>query len=409
MAATTGNSGARLELRVSARGREEEHDVIVVGPANERVSVLAAALAERLGEDPERASVWCVRRGEQLSREQSLEGAGVRWGDRLLLIPPISEPTRVGGTARVELVVSGGPCAGERFELGEGNYRIGRDADMDVRIADQSLSRHHLNLVVTADAVQAADADSRNGTALDGRGLVPGQFREIRERDQLELGRSLVRIRPLGGRRDHGVPLRGGRLEFNRPPRVNPPVEPFASELGSPPSRRRRGRLPLAASLVPLGAGVLLFVLLKSPVMLAIAGLSPLMAISTYLSDRRGGRKSFARESSDFRQALAAGLQALDAAIAEEAVTRRAESPDAPSLFSRLDQIEASLWERRPADPDFLELRVGVADLRLAAHSQSGRVATRRSVPRPPRRLTAGRSSQPSHSPSTWRVSGSSD
>lgn len=368
-----GAVGERLELRISAVSVARVQDLLVHASPTDRVGRLAEATAQELGE-PTRLGLWCERRGEQLDADLPLGCAGIRWGDRLLLVPPIGEPTHVGGTARVELVVTSGPCAGERFKLGDGCHRLGREPGIDVYIPDPSLSRHHLDLVVRPTSVSAADVGSSNGTAVNGEALQPQRIRTLRERDELELGRTLVRVQPLHATTDHGVAQREGRLDFNRPPRINPPLAPFKHDLPSPPSRGRKARLPLAASLVPLGAGLLLFVLLKSPVMLAIAGLSPLMAISTFISDKRGGKKAFARDSADFQSKLEDALRELDSALLAETEARRAESPDAPSLLTRLSELQPTLWERRPADSDFLCLRVGVADLpaRGALNIQDG-------------------------------------
>jgi S-DNA-T family DNA segregation ATPase FtsK/SpoIIIE len=244
-----------------------------------------------------------------------------------------------------------------------GSYRLGREADMDIYIEDPSLSRHHLDIRVDSSSVSVADADSRNGTAIAGRTLQPGERHVLTAEEELELGRSLLRVRPLRPSMAHGVREHDGRLEFNRPPRVNLAFRPQVSELPAPPSRRRKARLPLAASLVPLAAGLLLFVLLKSPVMLAIAGLSPLMALSSWVSDRRGGNKSFAADRAEFRQRLADAVVGLDEALTQEAQARRRESPDAPALAEAVADLSERVWERRPRDADFMSLRLGVADL----------------------------------------------
>jgi S-DNA-T family DNA segregation ATPase FtsK/SpoIIIE len=354
--------GERLELRISVSSVDGERDLVVRATAADRVSALVAALAVEAG-DPSRRSLWCERRGELLDGDLELGAAGIRWGDRLVLGAGAGEPTHVGGSARVEVAISGGPCTGERFALGNGTHRLGRDPDADITIADPSISWHHLDLRIDESGVSAADAGSSNGTALSGRALHPGSFTSLRESDELELGRTLLRLRPLGATSTHGVAQRDGRLDFNRPPRVSPPVAPFERNLPAPPSKARKGRLPLAASLVPLGAGLLLFLLLKSPVMLAVAGLSPIMALSTFIGDRRGGRKSFARESAEFRATLEQALAELARAIGDEALRRRAASPDAPALIARLSDTAPTLWERRPTDSDFLRLRLGVADL----------------------------------------------
>jgi S-DNA-T family DNA segregation ATPase FtsK/SpoIIIE len=367
----SGPSGERLELRLTIVSGTRETDCIVDAAAADSVAALAEAAAVTLDES-NAAGLWCTRRGQALEGNVAVANAGIRWGDRLLLAGYVAEPTRVGGAPVAELVVSGGPCAGQRWELGVGGYTLGRDSDCRVRLSDSSLSRHHLDIEVTQDAIRVSDAGSSNGTAIDGRALAPGSWQRLRQHDELELGRSLVRLRYLDAAPEPGVVQRGGRLEFNRPPRVNPEVEPFKRDLGAPPSRGRKTRLPLAASLLPVGAGVLLFVLLKSPVMLAIAGLSPLMAISSFVSDRRGGKKSYARGSAEFRAALKTAAGELDGALEAEAAQRRRESPDASSLIARTRELAPSLWERRPGDSDFLCLRIGVADLPASSTVQIG-------------------------------------
>jgi S-DNA-T family DNA segregation ATPase FtsK/SpoIIIE len=362
-----GAAGQRLELRISVSATDGDRDFVVRTTASDRVSALVEALAVEVG-DPGEQRLWCERRGELLDGDLELGAAGIRWGDRLILGAEVCEPTHVGGLARVELLISGGPRAGERFALGDGTYRLGRDPGADIVIADPSISRHHLDLKVGDSGVSAADAGSSNGTALGGRALHHGSFTSLHENDELELGRTLLRFRPLGAAPAHGVAQRDGHLDFNRPPRVNPPVVPFERDLPAPPSKARKGRLPLAASVVPLGAGLVLFLLLKSPVMLAVAGLSPIMALSTFVSDRRGGKKSFARESAEFRAELEKALAELTQALGDEAMSRRAESPDAPVLMARLSDMAPTLWERRPTDSDFLCLRLGVAD--LPSHSK---------------------------------------
>jgi DNA segregation ATPase FtsK/SpoIIIE, S-DNA-T family len=361
-AQATGEVGERLELRVSVHTGEHLEDLLVDASTSDRVGDLAKAAAEYLNEVPQ-ASLWCERRGEALNEGLPLGEAGIRWGDRLMLARVISEPTRIGGTARVELVITGGPCAGQRWELGDGSYQLGRDPSSAICVLDPSLSRRHLEVVVKAAGVSVADAGSSNGTAINGEALPAHSLRAVREGEELELGRTLLRIRPLQASGEHSVAQRDGRLDFNRPPRVTPTITPFSRELDAPPSKGRKARLPIAASLVPVAAGLLLFLLLKSPVMLAVAGLSPIMAISTFVSDRRGGKKSFARESTEFRAKLQNGLEELDAALEQEMTSRRAESPDAPTLIARLGELAPSVWERRPEDADFLRLRLGVADL----------------------------------------------
>lgn len=368
----SGEAVEKMELRLTVSGGARSVDLVVEAADGHTVADLAAAAAGQL-ELPGEPSLWCERRGQALEPSAALSEAGLRWGDRLLSAPIVGEATRVGGRPRVELAIGSGPCAGQRWELGNGSYRLGRDPGSDIHIDDPSISRRHLEVHVVESRVEVVDVGSGNGTALDGIGLAPDRRHELGEGDELELGRTMMRVRSLMPEADSGVPLRAGRLEFNRPPRVQPRWEPFEEELPAPPSHGRRARLPLAASLLPLAAGVLLFVLLDSPVMLAIAGLSPLMAIGSYVGDRRSGKKSFAKEAAEFRRRLEEATAALDRSLQEERVQRRAESPDAAALIARARELAPSIWERRRGDRDFLALRVGIADLPARSGFSLGR------------------------------------
>jgi DNA segregation ATPase FtsK/SpoIIIE, S-DNA-T family len=356
-------SSERIELRITASCGGTNLDVIVRAAASDLIGKLAQELGRELGARGDRG-LWCTRRGELLDPDLPLSAAGMRWGDRLVLDPAVGDPTHVGGgEPLVTVLISGGPCAGERFELGEGVYRLGRDPSAEIVIADPSLSRSHLELRIDASGASASDAGSSNGTALNGRSLRPGSFITLRENDELEVGRTLLRARPIGFSAAHGIAEQGGQLAFNRPPRVNPPKPPFARELPAPPSAARRGRIPLVASFVPLLTGLALFLLLKSPVMLIVAGMSPLMALSTFVGDRRGGRKSFAREATAFRKRLDAAVEELAEALEAETTSRRTSSPDAAVLIERVLEIAPTMWERRPSESDFMCVRLGVADL----------------------------------------------
>src|ERR1035437_2822342 len=120
--APSGAVGRRLELRIAVACEDNGADLLVRASSSDRVGDLARSAANSLGYSGGQLTLWCARRSEPLLDPEELGTAGIRWGDRLLLGKAPREPTRVGGTARVAIVVSGGPCAGESFELGDGAY-----------------------------------------------------------------------------------------------------------------------------------------------------------------------------------------------------------------------------------------------------------------------------------------------
>ena len=87
------------------------------------------------------------------------------------------------------------------------------------------------------------------------------------------------------------------------------------------------------------------------------------MALSTFVSDRRGGKKSFARESAEFRAEMEKALGELAQALEMRRCLDVPSLLSAPVLMARLSDMAPTLWERRPTDSDFLCLRLGVADL----------------------------------------------
>ena len=162
-----------------------------------------------------------------------------------------------------------------------------------------------------------------------------------------------------------------GRIAVNRSPRVHSPLEPVELELDPPPDEPGKPKFPLVASLLPLLAGIVMAVVLKSPVFLIFTALTPIMAASSYFGDRRSGRDRYEQRSYEFR----ANLHAVDAQLREGWVARRdhmlaaAPGPDVllPTVTGR------GLWQRERGDRDFLSLRVGLGALPFEHRVNFGR------------------------------------
>jgi DNA segregation ATPase FtsK/SpoIIIE, S-DNA-T family len=322
-------------------------------PTHELVSALAAAL------DLDPVSRVTRADGEQLPDGAPLSELGLRQGDELHFGPRETART---AAAPVDLVVVGGPSAGRRTPLPYGAHGVGRDAS--VELDDPSLSARHLVVVVQGGGqVTVADAGSRNGTAVEGVALEIGEERPLADGELVQAGRTLLRVEPHETV-EHPAPTpdEAGRISFNRPPRVHRPLEGRTRAFPAPPNEAQRSRLPLGASLIPLVLGVGLYLLTRLPTMLLFSLLAPVMAVTTYVEDRRGGRKSFERQAREYRRSLTALREELDGERRDEVARRRAQAPSAAELLVRVRRLEPTLWERRPDDSDFLALRVGSAD-----------------------------------------------
>ena len=194
----------------------------------------------------------------------------------------------------------------------------------------------------------------------DERAFAPGQA--------LEAGRTLLGIEPArAGERSSGPGATGGRVAFNRPPRVARPQPAHMPPAPAVPGEGDSPRLPLGAALVPLAIGGSMAAITGNPALLSFALLTPAMALFSHVEGRRSGSRRHDGEVVDFRRDVAELGEQLRAARLAETEERRAASPDVATLRRWATTLDPRLWERRPRDPDFLELRVGTADVLATA------------------------------------------
>jgi S-DNA-T family DNA segregation ATPase FtsK/SpoIIIE len=342
----------------------ETSDVAIDVSSDAPAHALVYTLARRVGMDGEgRAAAYCVRSQAWIGGEEPVSSLDLRNGDRLLISPDGPVPTRET-TASVDEVpfrvaVVGGPEAGLRVSLAVGEHLLGRGASCTVQLGDPSLSSEHVRLRVSADGVHVSDAGSSNGTFVEGEAV--SQERLVEPGQVVAAGRSLLTFERREPRESPPTAQNGSVL-FNRPPQVRPRMAPRTIDAPEPPDEGHRMRPPMAAAVVPLFGGIALWLFTQNPVSLVFAGLTPIMALWTFLEDRRRGKKSFGKRTGDFRRKLD-GLEAeLQAGRAEEVRVRRRRSPDGAELVERARRCLPGLWERRPDDEDFLALRVGSAD-----------------------------------------------
>jgi S-DNA-T family DNA segregation ATPase FtsK/SpoIIIE len=286
-------AGTRFELRltIAASGRRPATDVIAELHDDATISMLTRSLAGYVGQ-AESASLWSPRCGP-LDARTPVSTSALRDGDVVFFDDDSDagwQPVTAANPGDVEVAIVGGPAAGRRVTLGAGRHDIGRDPAAAVVVADPSLSRKHITVEVGPAGTAVMDAGSSNGAAIDGRRLRAGEPRPVTERDHIEIGRSLVAVRPWREADAALVRPRGGAIEFNRPPRMARPYDPPKIEFPAPPSKPNAPRLPLTASLIPLFAGIAMFLLLDSVAFLLFSALSPIMALSTFMTDRRNGR-----------------------------------------------------------------------------------------------------------------------
>jgi len=340
-------------------------DVLVVLCPQDEVRSLDAALRQLL---PQAApGIWLS--GSPLSARATLLEAGVRTGCTLVLGGPGGDPPREPPSG-AELHVVGGPDAGLVRRLPLGEVVVGSAAPAAVRLTDRDVAAAHLRLLVSpAGVVAAAMAPGvRLGpTALDAPVALGST-------EQLAVGRSLLTVvsheppdAAVTASDDLG-------LDVNRPPRLQPAEPVTVVELPAAPPVTAARKLPVVPLLVPVVLGVVMAVV-SSPLFLLFTLMSPLIAVSTWISDRRSGRAAAARATKDHAVALAGAEQRIAAAAGAETLRRRTDCPDPAVILLAAAGPGRRLWERRRGDGDALLLRVGTGPGRARAVRVSGTAA----------------------------------
>lgn len=149
--------------------------------------------------------------------------------------------------------------------------------------------------------------------------------------------------------------------DFNRPPRLLPPARERSFVLPAEPSKPRRVRIPWPIVLTPLlMAGPMAVII--GPRFLAFALLSPIMGLFNYISQRRGSARDYREAMIQFRKEDRSVRRRIRTGLDMERAERVESFPDAAELLLHAVGPGSRLWSRRRSDPDYLTLRLGVAD-----------------------------------------------
>ena len=326
-------------------------DVVIDADSTATVGQLRAALAGQVGD--------LQIDGRLVGASTLLSAAGIRRGS--CIAPPGGRAHAVPTEAVVELAVVGGLLAGRRFGLGPGSFVVGRSSDCDVVLAAPSVSaRHAVMAVDRAGAVTVTDLDSTNGCRVDGA-FTEGAT-AVPPHALLQVGAIVLAVRAPAAASVAAGPRRpDGTAAFNRPPRTPLPAPLAAIRLPEAPREpAQRTRLAWAAMLAPLVLGVAMAVF-YDPRFALFALFSPAMMLGTWAEDRRRVR----RDARDGKAKVSADITALrvqlDALAAEQRVVARTVLGDSAAAVARIPT--GRLWERRPGQPDFLQVPAGVGTI----------------------------------------------
>jgi S-DNA-T family DNA segregation ATPase FtsK/SpoIIIE len=280
-------------------------------------------------------------------------------GDRLDTTGSVSRPLAQEAQLLGQFVVSvvGGQSAGASVPLAAKPMTIGRDPGCDVCIADPEASRVHASLSVTSDGVVVEDLNSANGTVIRGRPI--SQPTTLEPGGLFCVGNSVVTVRRVDESPASLEETPDGRLRFNRPPRATVAAE--SATLTFPPglTESRRTGINIAAVVAPVVVGIGVAVLTGQPAYLLFVLASPIVALVNNWSNKRSAQRRHDEEVAKFEAKTKAVEAELAAAVQRDELIRRWLAPDPAATLVITMARSQRLWERRPEDGDFLDLRVG--------------------------------------------------
>jgi DNA segregation ATPase FtsK/SpoIIIE, S-DNA-T family len=354
-------------------------DVTVTCSASHRLGDLADAVAGHLGVrmDPGAggAGLHCDRLSGSLHDGVRVVDSGLVSGDRVRIGGPPDDPTTrvdpsapTGASAREGWCceVVSGPSNGVPVPLGPGRTSIGRDPTCGLVVADPTVSRRHVELVVDVEgAVQVTPvAAVTNPVRLDG--VVVTEPVTVPDGGVLQLGACAVTVRWRGPR---AGPARDrlGQIPFTRTPSKHPDLRPVEVRgPGRAPGPYEPRPLMLAATLTPAIGAVAFAVLLGNPRFLLLGALSPVAMLASWWSERRRSGTSHRQQVATFDRRFAGWLERYDEALADERRRRSTAAPDLADLARRAHERSYDLWPRASTRDGFLHLRVGLGDAEAA-------------------------------------------
>jgi S-DNA-T family DNA segregation ATPase FtsK/SpoIIIE len=361
---------AGMRVKLTLRAGDRERDIEVRAPGGTTVEQLVPLFGE-LMEDPAACSMTSSG-GGPLRPGALLGGPGLRSGCVITLGGSGIRSSSAGSALQLRVV--GGPDSGHVIALPRGRHLIGRTRAADLVLQDPDVSRRHAELCVDLRGISVRDLDSTNGTWLNGTAITHEPC-AVELGAVLRVGNSLLCVL-AASEPPAAVTADGhGGLLVHRPPHIAEPLDREPVEFPAEPVTTGRPRLQWVTASTPAVLGVSFAVLMRNNQFLLFALLSPLTMLAGATVDRREWRRSRDKAGRARAQAEAAARARLEARLAAEKSRRHREFADAAMVLQAAAVPDCRLWERRPREPGFLAVRLGLADQAAdTPATRSGRV-----------------------------------
>lgn len=276
----------------------------------------------------------------------------------------------------VDVLVAGGPDAGRVIALPYGRHEIGRDNFRAVALDDPEVSRNHAQLDVTSTGAVLTDLGSANGTLVNGHTITEPVALDGGE--YIRVGNSVLVVTAPEAADTALVRGHDGTLTYNRRFRSAAADHEWNIEFPGQYEEEPPPAISFLYLAIPLITGVVMAMIL-GPRYLIFAFLGPVTGVAGMVASRRQHKTRQARRRAKYDAKIDRSTERHRAAMVTELHNRRDASPDLATLARAARGPRRKLWERRPSDRDFLDLRIGLAN-RPSAITTSGDTAPIESI-----------------------------
>ena len=167
---------------------------------------------------------------------------------------------------------------------------------------------------------------------------------------------------------------------LNRPPRFQRSRLTGEIDIPAPPGESDGQTRSLLMALLPVASIGLLGIFyvffagrsgsgaMTAAPMLMMGGITIVISLLTFSMQGVEQRRQFMKRRRDYHRQLDRRLERLQAARELQLESFADTFPLSYTLLARVQQLDLSLWNRRPEDPDFLEVRLGTGSVTSGVH-----------------------------------------
>ena len=352
-----------MKIKLTLRGRaREDTDLLVTTDATATVgdiaAVLAAAGPDGTGPaiDPESVTLRVLDplggRVVSVLPSTAFVTETVLHSGSLIDIAPTENVVPTGGVAG-ELRILAGRDKGMRVPLAFGGTVIGRSPTCAITLTDPRVSKTHARVTV-GSGIEILDLNSANGVVVGDQRV---QKARVAPDDIVTLGDTQIQLIQTREPESAGEST---DIAFVRPPQVLPRVGTRKFKLPDLPEHPGPTRFPVAAMLMPLVLGAVMYAITRQLYTVLFVALSPLMMIGSWWDQKRQNKKALEVARLHFDESLKAIREELQAHHDADREARHSQFPPIDQVIAGALRRDGSLWLRRPEHPEFLKLRLGI-------------------------------------------------